>query len=78
MVRKHAKLPSWSFILPRKDGQGRINITLCNLDHENGAEMSVDLRGISRVKNVTGTVLTADKIQAHNTFGFLRWSSLYP
>ncbi len=66
-VMEDEKLPKLS-VSASKDAQGRINITLCNLDHENGAEVPVDLRGISSVKNVTGTVLTADKIQAHNTF----------
>lgn len=66
-VMEDEKLPKLS-VSASKDAQGRINITLCNLDHENGAEVPVDLRGISGVKNVTGTVLTADKIQAHNTF----------
>lgn len=66
-VMEDEKLPKLS-VSASKDAQDRINITLCNLDHENGAEVPVDLRGISSVKNVTGTVLTADKIQAHNTF----------
>ncbi|GFR38054.1 intracellular exo-alpha-L-arabinofuranosidase 2 [Insulibacter thermoxylanivorax] len=66
-VMEDEKLPKLS-VSASKDAQGRINITLCNLDHENGAEVPVDLHGISSVKNVTGTVLTADKIQAHNTF----------
>jgi len=51
-----------------KDAEGRINITLCNLDHENGADVPIDLRGMGEAKKVTGTVLTADRMQAHNTF----------
>lgn len=51
-----------------KDAQGRIHITLCNLDHENGAAVELDLRGLQVLGQVTASVLTADTIQAHNTF----------
>lgn len=51
-----------------RDGEGRIHVTVCNLDHANGASFEVDLRGIDGVKSVTGRVLTADNMQAHNTF----------
>lgn len=61
------KLPKLS-VSASKDAEGRINITLCNLDHENGADVPIDLRGMSGAKNVSGVVLTADKIQTHNTF----------
>lgn len=61
------KLPKLS-ASASKDADGRINITLCNLDHENSADVPVDLRGMGDAKSVTGTVLTADRMQAHNTF----------
>ncbi len=51
-----------------RDAAGRITITICNLDHANGAKVELDLRGISAVSSVSGRVLTADSIQAHNTF----------
>jgi alpha-N-arabinofuranosidase len=51
-----------------KDAAGRINITLCNLDHEQGADAPIDLRGLSAARSVSGVVLTADRMQAHNTF----------
>jgi len=51
-----------------KDAAGRINITLCNLDHEQGADAPIDLRGLGAARSVSGVVLTADRMQAHNTF----------
>ncbi len=53
-----------------KDAQGRIHITICNLDHENGASLKLDIRGLiaSTSAQVSGVLLTADNIQAHNTF----------
>jgi alpha-N-arabinofuranosidase len=51
-----------------KDAAGRINITLCTLDHEQGSDVPIDLRGLSEARNVSGVVLTADRMQAHNTF----------
>jgi alpha-N-arabinofuranosidase len=51
-----------------KDALGRIHITVCNLDHAQAATTSFDLRGWSVGGRVTATVLTADTIQAHNSF----------
>ena len=53
-----------------KDAQGRIHITICNLDHANGASLKLDIRGLGTTSSATvsGTVITADHIQAHNTF----------
>jgi len=50
-----------------RDQAGRINLSLCNLDHEHDLEVNVDLSG-SPVTNVTGKILTAGTLQAHNTF----------
>jgi alpha-L-arabinofuranosidase len=51
-----------------KDAEGRIHVTICNLDHAEGAKVELDLRGLSTLSGVNGRVLTADTIQAHNTF----------
>jgi alpha-N-arabinofuranosidase len=51
-----------------KDAEGRIHVTICNLDHAEGAKVELDLRGLSTLSGVSGRVLTADTIQAHNTF----------
>jgi alpha-N-arabinofuranosidase len=51
-----------------KDAQGRVHITICNLDHANGAQVQFDVRGLTSISSVSGTVITADHIQAHNTF----------
>jgi len=50
-----------------RDQAGHINLSLCNLDHEHDLEVNVDLSG-SPVTNVTGKILTAGTLQAHNTF----------
>jgi alpha-L-arabinofuranosidase len=49
------------------DSEGKIHISLCNLNPKEAAEVECDLRGTD-LKSVTGTVLTADKMNAHNTF----------
>jgi len=51
-----------------RDGEGRIHMTVCNLDHADGATLEVDVRGVDGIKAVSGRVLTADAMQAHNTF----------
>ena len=46
---------------------GKVLLTLCNTDPHRGAEVRCELRGV-QVSEVTGTVLTADEMVAHNTF----------
>ncbi|MEK7253440.1 MAG: alpha-L-arabinofuranosidase C-terminal domain-containing protein, partial [Bacteroidota bacterium] len=50
-----------------KDKEGRIHVSLVNIDAQKSQEVSVDLRGAA-VKTVSGRVLTSAKIQDHNTF----------
>ncbi len=49
------------------DEAGTIHITLCNLDPENSIVLNCELRGMD-AKNVTGRILTASAMNAHNTF----------
>ncbi|MGN8646659.1 alpha-N-arabinofuranosidase [Gracilibacillus sp. HCP3S3_G5_1] len=50
-----------------KDKDGTINVTLCNVDRDDEAELTLDLRG-SNLSDITGRVLTANELDAHNTF----------
>jgi alpha-N-arabinofuranosidase len=50
-----------------KDEAGKIHVTFCNLNPAVGAEVSCELQGAS-VKQVSGRLLTAPEITAHNTF----------
>ncbi|MGC8638554.1 MAG: alpha-N-arabinofuranosidase [Isosphaeraceae bacterium] len=50
-----------------RDKSGKIHVTLCNLNPNAAAEIACEIRGAS-AKSVTGRVLTADAMQAHNTF----------
>jgi len=49
------------------DKEGKVHVTLCNLDPGKETEVAFALRGLTP-KWVTGRILTADKMQAHNTF----------
>jgi len=49
----------------RKDG--KIHVTLCNLDPNRPMEVSCELKGV-KAKALSGRVLTAGAITAHNTF----------
>ena len=51
-----------------KDEHGHIHISLCNLDHLHDAPVAIDLRGLTGEAEVTGTILTANELDAHNTF----------
>jgi alpha-L-arabinofuranosidase len=51
-----------------KDADGRIHITICNLDPHHSAAVRMDLRGLTRVKEVSGIALTAEQMDAHNSF----------
>src|SRR5690606_26338975 len=52
-----------------KNAEGKIHISLCNLDHQNQSDIEIDLRGIDiSSAAVSGRILTAKKMNAHNTF----------
>ena len=46
---------------------GTVNLSLCNLHHEDAAELSCEIRGLP-VSAAEGRVLTAGAINSHNTF----------
>lgn len=49
--------------------EGTIHISLCNLNHAASSSVSLQLRGVATTEfDIQGTTLTADKIDAHNTF----------
>jgi alpha-N-arabinofuranosidase len=50
-----------------KDREGRIHVSLCNLNPNAPAELTCELRG-AKAAGLTGRVLTANAMQAHNTF----------
>ena len=50
-----------------RDDQGRVHLSLCNLDPNEEADLSCTIRG-ARPSSVTGRVLTANAVNAHNTF----------
>ncbi|MFZ5832796.1 MAG: alpha-N-arabinofuranosidase [Planctomycetota bacterium] len=50
-----------------KDAAGAVHISLCNLDPNRAVAVECVLQGIEGT-SVTGRVLTADAMQAHNTF----------
>ncbi len=68
-----ADCPSGSEKLPQlsasasKDKAGRIHVTLCNLDPNAPAKVACRLEGAS-VRKLSGRVLTASAMNAHNTF----------
>lgn len=58
-----------------RDAEGRIHVSLCNLDYEFGATVRLELRGWKEAGpvakaglEVTGTTLTSGQIDGHNTF----------
>jgi alpha-N-arabinofuranosidase len=61
------KLPQVS-VSASKDKDGKVNISLCNLDHQSGATIKLDLRGIINPIQVSGRVLTAENMNDKNTF----------
>ncbi len=50
-----------------RDKDGRVHLTLCNLNPSAAAPVNCELRGIEPTR-VVGRVLTAPEMQAHNTF----------
>jgi len=50
-----------------RDGEGKIHISLCNLDPKTSVEIVCELKGIE-AKKVSGRVLTSDAMTAYNNF----------
>ncbi|WP_028551569.1 alpha-N-arabinofuranosidase [Paenibacillus sp. UNC451MF] len=52
-----------------KGSDGLVRITLCNIHHEQEAQVELELRGyVNSAAQVAGRIVTADHMQAHNTF----------
>ena len=60
------KLPQLS-VSASKDKAGRIHVTLCNLDPNAAAKVACQLEG-AKARKLSGRVLTAPTMNAHNTF----------
>jgi alpha-N-arabinofuranosidase len=50
-----------------RDKEGRVHISLCNLDPNNPQDVVCELRGAA-AKKVGGRILTSNDMTAHNTF----------
>ena len=50
-----------------RDDSGKIHVSICNLNPNEDAELSCDIRGV-KVGRMSGRVLTAAAITSHNTF----------
>jgi len=51
-----------------KNAAGVIHISLCNLDSRAAADVTLTLTGVDSIGGVSGRIVTADTMQAHNTF----------
>ncbi len=60
------KIPALS-VSASKDESGRIHVSFCNLDPGSCAELVCEIRGV-KTRKVSGRVLTAEAMNAHNTF----------
>jgi alpha-N-arabinofuranosidase len=49
------------------DNDGKIHISIANIDASDNIEVDIDIRGRD-VSQMTGTILTADQLNSHNTF----------
>ncbi|WP_078551412.1 alpha-N-arabinofuranosidase [Bacillus alkalicellulosilyticus] len=62
------KLPSVS-VSASKDSEGQLHISLCNLNPKEASDVKIELRGlVNQAEQVSGRILTADTLNAHNTF----------
>ncbi|MBN1967102.1 MAG: alpha-N-arabinofuranosidase [Anaerolineae bacterium] len=59
-------LPAVSASASRNEA-GQVHVSLCNLDPHADLDLRIELRGMT-ASGVSGRVLTADRINAHNTF----------
>ena len=60
-------LPALSVSASKDQASGRVHLSLCNADPNRAVELACELRGATFTA-VSGRVLTADVMNAHNTF----------
>ncbi len=60
------KIPALN-VSASRDKAGKIHVTFCNLDPNQTQSVTADLRG-AKVTKISGQILTAAEINAHNTF----------
>lgn len=60
------KLPAVS-VSASKDKQGRVHVSLVNIDARKANEVTLNLNGVSAA-TINGRILTSQKLQDHNTF----------
>lgn len=51
-----------------KDASGKLNLSLCNLHHAEGASIRLELHGAEAYKSAAGRILAHAELNAHNTF----------
>ncbi|UJW59237.1 alpha-N-arabinofuranosidase [Bacillus sp. A116_S68] len=51
-----------------KNSNGEINISLCHINPRQETTVSLNLKGLSELNHVTGSIITASELNAHNTF----------
>ncbi|WP_062746591.1 alpha-N-arabinofuranosidase [Shouchella tritolerans] len=64
------ELPAMT-VTASKDSNGAIHISICHLDPNDAASLALKLEGIEKplsAANVSGELLTANELNAHNTF----------
>ncbi len=52
-----------------KDSEGKIHLSLCNLNPNNQLEIKVELRGADKLAKVKGEIITAPAMNDYNDFG---------
>ena len=51
-----------------KDANGKVHVSLVNLDPHNAIDITCDVRGLNNGRFVSGNIITAPKTDSHNTF----------
>ena len=51
-----------------KDDTGVVHISITNMDPNKDATVTCDIRGMKAVSDISGSIITADTMQAHNDF----------
>jgi len=52
-----------------KDSQGKIHLSLSNINPNSGIEVEIDLRGADKLSKVKGEIITAPAMNDYNDFG---------
>ncbi len=67
-VNENGQIPALS-VSASRDKNGNVNITIANLNPDQNMATAIEILGLEKLNNISGSIITSDKMNALNDFG---------